>query len=186
MPGRKRLRFVRDDKELLAFRQRLKLYHCPHCGHVGALVQHGFLRGYSDQSNERVTRGRRFFCSNRHRRTGCGRTFSVLFSAFLRGFLVSTMLLFGLVVSVLGGMTRYQAARAHLSTFCLRSTYRLWHRFEHAQAALRTRLCSAAVPPVSESRDPRAQLLAHFRAVFPGPGCPFSSFQERFQVHLLA
>lgn len=186
MLGQKRLRFVRDDAQLLEFRQRLKLHHCPHCKHVGALVHHGFLRGYSDCSNECVIRGRRFFCSNRHRRTGCGRTFSVLFSGFLRSFLVSAMVLFCFVVTVLGGVTRYRAARACLSGFCLRSGYRLWRRFEHSQSKLRARLTSVCAPPASQSRVPLMQLLAHFAAVFPHVECPFVAFQERFQKDLLA
>lgn len=186
MLGQKRLRFVRDDAQLLEFRHRLKLHHCPHCGHVGALIQHGFLRGYSDSNSEHVTRGRRFFCSNRHRRTGCGRTFSVLFSGCFRGFLVSAMVLFCFVATVLSGTTRYRAARACLSGLCLRSGYRLWRRFEHSQSKLRARLTSVCGPPASQSRVPLVQLLAHFSAVFPNTACPFVEFQERFQEHLLA
>lgn len=57
---------------------RLKMTPCPHCKMSGALIKHGFLRGY-DQNHQlnKTVRAARVFCSNRHRAAGCGRTFSV-------------------------------------------------------------------------------------------------------------
>jgi len=45
---------------------------------VGALIRHGYLRGYDDSSPQRrAVRARRLYCSNRQARRGCGRTLSV-------------------------------------------------------------------------------------------------------------
>jgi hypothetical protein len=73
----------------------LKLAPCPHCRQTGALIGHGFLRGYAEQGSEVVvrSRGRRVFCSNREQRPGCGGTFSVLLSTVLSGFVVRTLTL---------------------------------------------------------------------------------------------
>ncbi len=64
-------------------RRESKLLACPHCRRIGWLIGHGFLRGYASNGRDQRLRGRRFFCSNRNRRRGCGRTCSVLLSIFL-------------------------------------------------------------------------------------------------------
>src|SRR4051812_8833825 len=38
--------FYRSDEEWAAIVQRLKQTPCPHCQVVGALIRHGFLRGF--------------------------------------------------------------------------------------------------------------------------------------------
>ena len=65
--------------------ERLKVTPCPHCRAIGALIRHGYLRGY-DEGNLRhkAVRARRIFCSNRGRRPGCGRTFSVWIATKVR------------------------------------------------------------------------------------------------------
>jgi len=150
------------------------------------LVQHGFLRGYSNSGSERVIRGRRYFCSNRYRGLGCGRTFSILFYVWLRGFMVSAITLFCFITAVLGGKTRYSAETVCLAGFRLRSAYRLWHRFKRAQSQLRAVLSRLGPPPASPSPEPLVQLLAHFQAIFQHVECPFAAFQERTQRDLLA
>ena len=76
--------FCRDEAEWAAIVERLKLTPCPHCRTVGTLIRHGVLTGFDDSSSRRTVRARRIFCSNRHRRCGCGRTVSVWFT-FLAG-----------------------------------------------------------------------------------------------------
>lgn len=186
MFGKKPPRFVESDEQLGAFRRGLKLCRCPHCGHVGSLVQHGFLRGYTDSGSERVVRGRRYFCSNRYRGLGCGRTFSILFCVWLRGFMVSAITLFCFIAAVLGGKTRYSAGTVCLAGFRLRSAYRLWHRFKRAQSHIRALLSRLGPPPASPSPEPLVQLLAHLQAIFERAECPFAAFQERVQCNLLA
>ncbi len=46
---------------------------CRHCAKQGQFVSHGFVYKKHHQG-ERRTVGKRLFCSNRHGRSGCGRT----------------------------------------------------------------------------------------------------------------
>jgi hypothetical protein len=181
-----RLRFVRGRDELDGLLRRAKLIRCRHCGRTGTLIGHGELRGYDTRSTERIVRGRRLFCSNRYRRQGCGRTFSVLLPERLRGFVVPTTIIACFVAGVVEGLSRKAAwlvaAGRSLSPS---SGYRLWRRFSDEQSRLRARLLRECHPPPSGDADPLAQLMAHFDLVFPSASCLFSSFQRCFQLHLL-
>lgn len=132
----------------------LKLTCCLHCRRTGALIGHGLLRGYAEQDSEVVVRGRRVFCSNRGRRPGCGRTFSVLLSTVLYGFVVRTLTLFRFGNAVLNGLTRRAAWLTRLHAVLSRSSaYRLWQRLHEAQSTLRTRLpVEAPAPACSATR----------------------------------
>lgn len=177
-----RPRFVRDERALADVMLDLKLTCCPHCRRTGALIGHGFLRGYSEQGSAVVVRGRRVFCSNRGQRPGCGRTFSVLLSAVLHGFVVRTLTLFRFANAVLKGLTRRAAWLSTLSRVLSRSSaYRLWQRLHEAQSALRTRLCGEAPAPACGAREPLAQLFAHMGAVV---GATAIDLLEAYQRHL--
>jgi len=181
-------RFVRDASALGAVLFGLKLTPCPHCRQTGAVIGHGFLRGYAEGSSEVETRGRRVFCSDRGQRPGCGRTFSVLLSTVLGGFVLRTLTLFCFATAVLAGLTRRAAwlreARGALS---LSSGYRLWRRLCAAQSTLRARLCREAPPPDSPAREPLAQLVRHLRLVVgESEADPFAAFQNVVQQGLLA
>ena len=70
--------FCRSAEEWNAISERLKQTPCPHCKVVGALIRHGYLRGYDETNRQRkAVRARRIFCGNRNARPGCGRTFSI-------------------------------------------------------------------------------------------------------------
>ncbi len=181
-------RFVTDEKELTSVLVNLKLRPCPHCRQSGALIGHGFLRGYAESSSEREVRGRRFFCSNRALRRGCGRTFSVMLMTVLSGFIVRTTTLFRFATSVLSGLSRRAAWLAETNgAFSMSTGYRLWRRLSAAQSELRVRLSSEGPAPTSDAREPLAQLLSHFRAVLPSAAesdC-FAAFQAHMQRELL-
>jgi len=181
------VRYVAGRQQLDEVLLHAKLMVCPHCGHVGALNGHGFLRGYAETSSVRIVRGRRLFCSNRGRRPGCGRTHSVMLATQLARSVVGTGTLRRFVEAVVEGASR-SAAWARFGTgLCLNSGYRLWRRFDQAQSAIRTTLWRADLhaPPDSNSSWPQAQLLTHLKAVMPGAACAFASFQVRFQQGLL-
>jgi hypothetical protein len=176
-------RFVRDEAGLTDALLGIKLVACPHCRRSGALIGHGFLRGYAERSPGQVLRGRRFFCSNRALRWGCGRTFSVALITVLSGFVVRTLTLFCFAQAVLGGLTRRAAwLREASGAFSLSSGYRLWRRLVGAQSALRSQLSREASAPLCAAREPLAELLAHFVAVF-GNDEPdlFAAFQAHTQ-----
>jgi hypothetical protein len=159
-------RFVRDEPALASVLLGLKLAQCPHCRRTGALIGHGLLRGYAEQTSEVVVRGRRVFCSNRGRQPGCGRTFSVLLTTVLSGFVVRTLTLFRFASAVLSGLTRRSAwLGAAVGALSLSSGYRLWRRLGGAQSWLRARLCSVTAPPLCDAREPLGQLFAHATAV---------------------
>ena len=98
-------RFVTSERELELSELGIKLCACPHCRQSGTLIGHGFLRGYAERGSGLVVRGRRIFCSNRGKRPGCGRTFSVKLGCVLSGFVVRTLTLWCFVQAVLGGLT---------------------------------------------------------------------------------
>lgn len=165
----------------------LKLAQCPHCRHTGALIGHSLLRGYAEHGSEVEVRGRRVFCSNRGLRPGCGRTFSVLLSTVLWGFVVRTLTLFCFATAVLSGLTRRAAwLRVAQGALSLSSGYRLWRRLREAQSTLRGRLWREAPPPDSAAREPLAQLMEHLRLVVgQSEADPFSALQDRLQQGLL-
>ena len=177
-------RFVRDRRELEAFRERAKLHPCPHCQCVGALNAHGSVSGYAEVGSERVARGHRFFCSNRHRRPGCGRTFTLWLADVLRCCVVRTATLWRFLSAIAGGQSRQAAWQlSGGSVLSTRSGYRLCDRFARAGPRLRSLLSSLCPPPTSTSPLPIAQLIDHLRLALLAE--PLSAFQYRFQIDLL-
>jgi transposase-like protein len=173
-------RFARDEPALLSVLFGIKLVACPHCRRCGALIGHGFLRGYAECGSERVVR---FFCSDRYLGEGCGRTFSVTLTTVLAGFVVRTLTLLCFAQAVLGGVTRRAAwLSAARGAFSLSSGYRLWRRLQAAQSALRARLSREAPAPACAAREPLVQLFAHFSAVLGGSDDDlFAAFQAHTQ-----
>lgn len=177
--------FVRGGDEWDAFAEQLKLMSCPHCKRVGALVRHGFLRGFDDQNPRRkVVRARRVFCSNRHARPGCGRTFSVWDADKIRRLSLTTDCLWRFLkrVAVDRMSPAIRAADGHLSE---RTWQRIWKRFDRGQSNIRTALARRCPPPELPARAPplpphrpAAQVLAHLQAAFPGADCPIAAFQH--------
>jgi hypothetical protein len=127
-------------------------------------------------------RGRRFFCSNRGRRRGCGRTFSILFGGVLRRFSISTATLWRFILLLSTASATVCAWRLSASGFSVQSGYRLRNSVIAAQSRLRTLLCRIRPPPPSASHEPLSQLTAHFLSAFPLSSCPVADFQVRFQT----
>ena len=181
-----RLRFVRDReelaKELLVAKQR----KCPHCGRPGTVNGHGFLRGYSEDGVADTLRGRRFFCSNRGRRPGCGRTFSVLLQQCLAGFLVRTATLACfLLAAVAGGALCVAWTRAARGRFSRSSGYRLWARFCGAVSHLRSAMFDRRAPKDSAHESAVGQLMSELSRRAPAAaGDVLAGFQFAFQRRL--
>lgn len=174
-----RHRYVDTERELREL--DAKAMTCPHCGLYGTLNAHGWLRGYAEIGSGRVVRGRRWYCSNRFRRPGCGRTWSVLLSHVIAGFTVTTTTLARFVGAVVGGACRSAAWRGVQSGMTLSSGYRLWRRIDRAQPALRTLLSRGSPPPASTSALPMAELVGHLNAALSSEECVLGHFQLRFQ-----
>lgn len=178
--------FCRGAEEWNAIAERLKQTPCPHCRAVGTLIRHGYLRGYDEGDSQRKTvRARRIFCSNRHRRRGCGRTFSVWVADKIRRLSLTTRALWRFLKSAALGSI---AAASRVVADCQRSDrtwQRIWKRFDLGQSKLRTALSACCPPPklpAEPSRRPATQVLAHLLAAFPNAGCPIAAFQHTMRT----
>ena len=180
--------FWRTQEQWVALRERLKRMSCPHCKVVGMLIRHGFLRGYDDQSPTRKTvRAYRIFCSNRHARRGCGRTFSVWRADKIRRLSLTTHSLWKFLQEAVSG-SRVAAMRCLDSPLSDRTLQRVWRRFVLAQSAIRTALSQYGPPPDPPGTSalcPEAQVIAHLRAAFPDDDCPITAFQESMRTSFL-
>jgi hypothetical protein len=181
--------FCRGDDEWAALAERLKQTRCPHCKVVGTLIRHGYLYGFDESSNrEKMERARRVFCSNRHARRGCGRTFSVWAADKIRRLSLTTGALWRfLQCAVAGGILA--ASRAVDGRLSERTWQRIWKRFDHGQSKIRTALCGRCPPPElpprlpkNPTRQPAAQVLAHLQAAFPDAHCPIAAFQHTLRA----
>ena len=168
-------RFVDNAEEFEVLLECVKLCPCRHCGAHGTLIGHGFLRGYAERGSAFIERGRRFFCSNRGRKGGCGRTVSVLLAELVPRFSVTVMTLWALFASLSGGLSvqRWTAhARWPLSA---RSAYRIARRLQLAALTWRAWLSTRAPAPLSNVTSPFAQLKDHLVAVL--GRAPLKQFQ---------
>jgi hypothetical protein len=174
--------FYRDGQEWAAIAERLKLTSCPHCKAVGTLNRHGSLYGFDDSTPPRKTlRARRMFCSNRHRRPGCGRTVSVWLADKIRRLSLGTRSLWAFLRRAAAG-SLVEAKHATGSSLSGRTWQRIWKRFDRNQSAIRTALLARGPPPglpAAVSRRPAAaQVLAHLQAAFPCADCPIAAYQH--------
>ena len=178
-------RYVSSAEEFEQYRNRLKFLPCPHCGAVGHLVRHGYLRGYGAKGPEKIRRGWRVFCSNRRRRKGCGRTYSILLAEFVPRYLVTADPLFKFIHAVRKGLTRKAAGERWLAPWALQTGYRLWKRLCCRQSPLRSLLCRRTPPPACRSQNPVFQLIDHLNLAFPKTTCPIVAFHLHFQQPFL-
>ena len=169
--------------------ERLKQMPCPRCKVVGTLIRHGCLYGYDERNPQPKTiRARRVFCSNRHARRGCGRTFSVWCAAKIRRLSLTTACLWRFLKCAVAGSI-HAAIRAANGQRSDRTWQRIWKRFDLSQSMIRTALSGHCPPPeppapfpAKASRRPAAQVLAHLQAAFPDVPCPIASFQQALRT----
>lgn len=176
--------FFRDRQHRDDFIDRLKLIPCPHCRREGCLIRNGHLTGNDPQlqRDQRIERGQRFLCSKRFRRTGCGRSFSILQRGILRNFSLNAAIVSALLAACrkhLRVHPAWQTLTRHLS---LSSAYRLWQRFGRQQDRLRQMLCQITGSPTSASSLPRLQTIDHLHKAFPQESSPIAAFQNHFQA----
>jgi hypothetical protein len=175
--------FYRTPDQWNAIADRLKLTPCPHCHVVGALSRHGFRYGFDDRRPQgRTIRGRRIWCSNRNRRPGCGRTFTVWAADTLRRLSVTATTLGRFLHRVVADGSG-AARRAFLGLRSERTWLRLWQRFRRAQSQIRSALSGRCAPPqLPAAHRPASQTLAHLQAAFPNDPCPIAAFQHTLRT----
>jgi len=141
--------------------------------------------GYAEHDSSFVVRGRRFLCSRRFRRSGCGRTFCIRIASVVADFTVRTCTLSRMLLAVVSGLCVKAAwEQRALSALSLRSGYRLWRRIIVSQSHLRAGLCTLSRPPPCNDDRPVAQLLAHLQHALGPVDCLFANFQLTLQRHL--
>ena len=166
-------RFIRDLDQLQQVDRQHKLYHCPHCRRAGALIKHGWLRGFGPLGWIKGIRARRLFCSTRGSRPGCGRSVSVFFTEVLPRLSLTSALLWSFLAAIVRRpRTSILAAWQSLPTTVSRSPttgYRIHRRLRHSMPMLRTALTRLHPPPteVVSGDDPLAALVAHLNCPAP-------------------
>jgi len=147
-------RYARNEVELEESKRQARQWECPHCGQPGTLNGHGYLRGSAENAPQKdARRGRRFFCSDRGRRPGCGRTFSVWLAQVIVGASVRTGAWWRFTAARLGGASVLAAWESARSGFSLESAYRWWRRWRASESAVRTALWRGREPPEKSLRE---------------------------------
>jgi len=179
--------YYKTEEEFNRFYLKLKFSSCPYCHVSGYLILHGYLYGYSEQSDfEKIRRGRRIFCSNRNRKSGCGKTYSILIAGFIKNFMITAVTVWSFLDQWMRGMSLSEAFRRSGSKMAQSCVYRIFNRFKKSQSHIRTLLKRIKDPPhMPYTKDPTVLTLFHLRAVFNKSICPISSFQHYFQVSFL-
>ena len=176
--------YVTQD-ELSEFCESLKQFACPFCRTVGKLNRHGYLRGYSEVSSGRVVRGRRVFCNNRKRSSGCGKTFSLLLLSFIRGCIVGSKTVSELLLRLFRGEQPAGIAREILPHLSERYVYGLHSRLRLRQPFLRSSLITCSTPVENSSSNPLFQTLSHLYSIFFSKDNAVAAFQHCFQLSFL-
>lgn len=169
------------EAELTNLLPTLRNQGCERCGRRGTFVGHGWAYGYRSDGAPGRVRGRRFLCTSRGRREGCGRTRTVLLPTCVPRFMARTTLLW----SLLQALTKGQSVRAFWASsaatevsLTLRTLHRLAVRLRRSLSLLNPRLTRLVEPPASRCRDPIGGLLAHLEAAFASIEDPLASLQH--------
>ena len=178
-----KIRFYRSEQDFIQFHQKLKNLPCPHCKCVGFLILHGFLKGFILPDKPDAIRGHRIFCSNRNRKKGCGRTFSIVLSWLISRLAVTTHQLFKFIGNIVSG-SKIKAALD--ISYSEKSKYRLYRKWISRQPAIRTRLLMRSQPPFSKHHhSPPAETSQHLKLCFKHVFCAFEAFQFHCQTAIL-
>jgi hypothetical protein len=155
---------------------------CPHCQKSGFLRAHGFLKGHLEgTTNKQVVRARRFYCTKRYKKIGCGKTFSIYLSQFLPNRFVSACSIKAFFQNLLSKKSISKANPFKNSSKKL--PYRLLQKVISSQSAIRNNLCQIRPPPDDFSgASPVIQTIAHLLITFPQD--PVESYHFKFQTPL--
>ena len=182
---RKLPRFVANVRELEALLLGLKELLCPKCQKVGTLNRHSRCLGSDLSAQGESVRGRRAFCSNRGKRPGCGRSFSIFLASVLPRHTITAPLFWKLLLQWLSGSTIWASHKALAVPFGRDGAYALLRRLRRRLDGLRSWLCRLIYPPSSTQTDPLLQTVEHFRAAFSKSACCLAEFQNHFQAPLM-
>ncbi len=176
--------FYKTQEEFDNFHARLKLHPCPHCHHIGYLILHGCLYGFTESDTSgQIKKGHRIFCSNKKKRDGCGRTFSIRMAEFIKNHIVSAKTVSDFLDNIKDDTSCAQANRDSGNKMKNSTVYRIFNKFKYHQVRIRTFLAGLRPPPrLKHVKDAAIQTILHLWAVFDGYPCPVSQFQYYFQA----
>jgi transposase-like protein len=101
---------------------------CHHCRQTHHLVSHGFIRKKRAGAEPEAV-GKRVFCSNRYRHTGCGRTMQLYLDTTIRYLHHASGRVMALLGALLAGSSIARAYREATGTDGPRHAYRWLQRF---------------------------------------------------------
>lgn len=135
---------------------QLESEQCKHCQQTQQLVSHGFIRKKRNCGDPQAI-GKRVFCSNRHRRTGCGRTMQLYLDSTLRYLHHAGATVVAFVAALLAGLCIAQAYMQATGSDTPRHAYRWLHRLDVQTSAWRS-LFHQPVPtqPTALAATPRS------------------------------
>lgn len=176
--------YYKTEEEFKNLYVKLKFLSCPRCHLSGYLILHGYLYGYSEHNDlERIRRGHRIFCSNRNRKKGCGKTFSILISWFIKNFIITAATVWNFLDKWMQGMSLSEVFRHSGGQMGQTTVYRILNRFKSRQSRIRTYLTRIKDPPVMpHTSDPAVLTISHLKSVFENSSCPIAAFQHQFQT----
>jgi hypothetical protein len=147
---------------------------------------HGFLYGYNEINNQPgFIRGRRFFCSNRNKKTGCGRTVNIFKSFIIKSFTFTANTICNFLNNIINGFSIFQAFNILNVPFSSSTPYRLFSRFRQKQSELRSLLSRFNSPPFNSNYiNPVFLTIQHLMNTFNNCECPVSAFQYTAQTSI--
>jgi hypothetical protein len=130
---------------------QLACEQCSHCGRAHQLVSHGFIRKKQPGWREPQSVGKRVFCSNRHHRTGCGRTMQLYLDSTLRYMHYAGSAVVAFVILLLTGASITLAYTQVTNAQTPRHAYR-WLQRLHANLSVYRSVLHQ--PPLDQPTDP--------------------------------
>ncbi|VAX37286.1 hypothetical protein MNBD_UNCLBAC01-404 [hydrothermal vent metagenome] len=116
---------------------------------------------------ELVLRGHRIYCSNRARREGCGKTFSIMLYTLFKKYIITTDLLWLYLKNISEGFNSLKAFDSLQSIFQTSTAYRLIKTIILNIPTLRTLLLNKHPPPKSfKTSNPLIDTILHLQSAF--------------------
>lgn len=175
-------KYFSTKNEFVQFKDRIKLVPCPHCRRIGFLILHGPLYGICiGKDGGELPRGHRYLCSNRKNRSGCGRTFSILWSYVLKYLTAGTFCLWKFLSSIKKNKAKNTIFKNKSFGFTGRCAYSWLEKLKKYQCGIRNNLLKQTGIPRSNSDNPLIQLIYHLKHAFSDSICPIAAYQNHFQ-----
>jgi len=129
-----------------------------------------------------VQRGWCIHCSKRRKNgKGCGKSYSLLFYTFIKGFTIQANSLWKFLKNLSIGMNKRKAYKLSGVEITYNGIIFLWNKLINRQPFIRTMLLTCGLPPKLKTLNPAIQTIHHLKSLFKNTQCPISEFQYRFQ-----